>query len=101
MTIAAMQKLPYAGRYFPVRADARLWLEMEDELGSLQALARRLNDGGWTLAEVVAAVQMLLAASGCIADYMLLADDMLSRGLGEYCRVLRRLLICVTGEEPQ
>ena len=55
MTIAAMQKLPYAGRYFPVRADARLWLEMEDELGSLQALARRLNDGGWTLAEVVAA----------------------------------------------
>lgn len=101
MTATLTQKLPYAGRYFPVRADARLWFEMEDELGSLQALARRLSDGGWTLAEVVTAVQMLLAASGCIADYMLLADDMLSRGLGEYCDALRRLLKPVSGEEPQ
>ena len=73
------------------------WLEIEDELGSLPALHRRLIDGGWRLAELVAAVQILLAAAGCECDYRLLGDDILRRGADTYRHALERLMRPVTG----
>ena len=82
----------FAGQMHHVRPRLSAFLEIEDELGSLAAFARRLEEGRWRRSELIAAVQILLAEAGCQADYETLGDEILQSGVEGYRRTLGRLL---------
>ena len=74
----------FEGRFYAVRPDIRTYLEIEDELGSLAQLKRRLQEGIWTLAELITVVQIFLQSSGKQADFLQLGAEMTIRGIDAY-----------------
>ncbi len=89
--------MSFDGRLYAPEPRFDTWLEIEDELGSLPALYRRLQRGEWRLAELVTAVQILLAGAGCECDYKALGEDMVRRGAESYRRTVEQLLRPITG----
>lgn len=83
--------IEYDGRFYKPALSMTLALEVEDELGALPALAKRLEAGNFTLAELVTFTQMALQAQGRCVDYMALGAEMLQKGLAPY----RNAALCV------
>lgn len=80
------------GRAYRVAPDLRLVREIETELGSLPALAARLEEGRWVAGELVALVQMFLQSAGRTVDYARLGEQMIAEGLARHAAAARAVL---------
>ncbi len=84
--------LNYAQRSYRVTPDFGALLEIEDEIGSLAAFARRLSSACWSVGELVTVCHILLARAGCSCDYMALGREMAERGFAGYCKVVQDVM---------
>lgn len=91
----------WRGKRYTPAADIGTLLELEDEVGSLPAFLRRLEDGRWTLAELLTAVHAFLHAAGCECDYGELGREVVARGAGSYRRAVGAYLCGVLGERKE
>lgn len=82
-------------RCYDLPLELSLYLDIEDELGSLDAFHRSLNHGGWQLGQLVSAVQILLQAAGRTVDFMELGNRMIAEGIGVYHRAVCEFLSAV------
>lgn len=84
--------IDYEGMTYALAPRLTAWLEVEDEIGALPALQRRLSLGEWRVAEVVAAFHILLHHAGCEADYIRLGEALRRKGISRCSRILAALL---------
>jgi len=86
----AALRLTLGGVHYAVRPDARLLLQIEDELGALPALAADFRAGLWRFADLVSLLHMLLQHAGKTLDYHALGNLVLQTGVAECHRAVLR-----------
>lgn len=79
--------LGFDNRIFLVEPDMRLICEIEDELGSIAALAEKFSRQEWKVTELVSLIHMLLAQAGQEIDYRILGNRMMKEGLAGYVSI--------------
>lgn len=84
--------LPFGGGIVLVQPDLELFLEIEQELGSLPDLQRRFADGRWTAGEAITLLHMTLARGGRETDWRELGKTVMENGLNGYRGPLLDLL---------
>ncbi len=90
--------LSFADRIYKVAPDMRLVADIESELGGVDNLLFRFNNGFWKVSDLVSLVHMMLQAAGKTVDYMDLGDKMIEDGLDGYLASVRTLLGKIIGK---
>ncbi len=89
--------LSFANRVYKVAPDMRLVADIESELGGVDNLLFRFNNGFWKVSDLVSLVHMMLNAAGKTVDYMDLGDKMIEEGLESYLGTARSFLRKIIG----
>lgn len=92
-------KIFYDGRDYTVRVDMPLVCEIEQEIGSLENLRFRLQNGFWKVTDIVTLMHILLASCGRTVDYMELGNKMLQEGIAPYRQRLGVFLGDILGKD--
>lgn len=82
--------LVFAARIYTATVDMKLLLSIEDAVGALTSLRRRLEDGQWTAADIVTVIHEILHAAGRDIDFMELGGLVIAEGVNHYRNIALR-----------
>lgn len=89
--------LRFDNRDYKVTPDMALVADIEGELGGVENLLFRFENGFWKVADLVTLVHMMLQAAGRTVDYIELGDRMLKDGLPAYLPQAENILKAILG----
>ncbi len=86
-------------RIYKIAPDMNIVCAIEDELGGIPALARRLTSGNWRMAELVTLIHIMLQMAGKNMDFMTLGNVILKEGAMPYLASARQFLNMILPKE--
>jgi len=84
--------LKFNNRIYKIEPDFKTICEIEDELGSLENLLKKILEHSLKISELVIIVHILLQSKGEVVDYLILGNAMLNDGLENYLSVIKEFL---------